>query len=205
MKSSFLEVFYLARSAQCERKTIETRIFVKLNLDGNGEVIVSTGIPFFDHMLELMCHHALLDAEIKASGDLEVDSHHTVEDTGIVIGNCLAKALGDKSGINRFGLAIVPMDECLAECVIDISGRPYLFYKADISKEPQGNFDPALTEDFFRSLVNQVGITAHIELRRTGSVHHSLEAIFKAFGRALKQAVDFDPRVKGVPSTKGII
>lgn len=195
----------MSRKGECERKTKETVISVSLDIDGEGKVAVSTGLPFFDHMLELMCRHALFDARIEATGDLEVDSHHTVEDTGLVLGYSLSEALGDKLGITRFGFALVPMDECLAQVVIDISGRPYLYYEADILPEKGVNFEPALARDFFKALSDQAGLTMHIELKRSGGMHHSLEAIFKACGRALKQAISIDPRVKGIPSTKGLI
>ncbi len=164
---------------------------------------MSTGLPFFDHMLELMFRHALIDVEVDASGDLEVDGHHTVEDTGLAIGEALAEALGDKTGLTRFGSSLVPMDECLCEVAMDISGRPFLAYAVELEQEPLGNFEPALARDFFQALVNQAALTMHVELRRGGGVHHSLEAVFKGVGRALKDAVAIDPRVKDVPSTKG--
>lgn len=193
----------MSRKAERTRQTKETTIRAAVDLDGAGEVAVSTGLPFFDHMLELMFRHALVDLRLDARGDLEVDGHHTVEDTGLLLGDALAEALGDKKGITRFGSSLVPMDECLAETAIDISGRPYLSYCVELEPEPLGNFEPALARDFFQALVNQAAITLHIELRRGGGVHHGLEAVFKSAGRALKQAVAFDPRVKDVPSTKG--
>jgi imidazoleglycerol-phosphate dehydratase len=162
-------------------------------------------MPFFDHMLELMFRHAIIDLSLEAKGDLEVDGHHTVEDTGLAIGEALLKSLGDKKGLTRFGSSLVPMDECIAEAAIDISGRPYLYYKVELEQEPLGNFEPALARDFFQALVNQMSVTVHLELRRGDSVHHGLESIFKAFGRALKDAVAIDPRVKQVPSTKGTL
>ena len=195
----------MSRTGGCERKTKETVIAARIDLDGAGETQISTGMPFFDHMLELMLRHALIDANIEAKGDLEVDGHHTAEDTGLVLGNSIAQALGDMAGINRFGSALVPMDECLAEVSIDISGRPHLSYDVDVKQEPLGKFEPALAREFFQALVNQAGITMHVELRRGDGVHHSLEAVFKAVGRALKIAVGIDPRVTGVPSTKGTI
>ena len=195
----------MPRNGSCKRKTKETTISADIDLDGEGTTSISTGLPFFDHMLELMFRHALVDIELKASGDLQVDSHHTVEDTGLAIGTALEEALGDKKGISRFGAALVPMDECLAEVAMDISGRPYLSYTVAVEPEPLGNFEPALARDFFQALSNEAGITLHIELRRADGVHHGLEAVFKAVGRALKQAVSLDPRVKDIPSTKGTI
>ena len=195
----------MPRNGSCERKTKETTISASIDLDGVGKTSISTGMPFFDHMLELMFRHALVDIELKASGDLQVDSHHTVEDTGLVIGTALEEALGDKKGITRFGAALVPMDECLAEVAMDISGRPHLSYTVEVEPEPLGNFEPALAREFFQALSNEAGITLHIELRLGNGVHHSLEAVFKAVGRALKQAVSLDPRVKEIPSTKGKI
>lgn len=191
------------RKAERQRNTKETRISAMLDLDGDGTVEVDTRIPFFDHMLELMARHALFDMVLKAEGDLEVDAHHTVEDTGLTLGGALAAALEDRSGITRFGSSLVPMDECLAEVAIDISGRPYLSYDVQLEPDAVGVFDPGLTRDFFQSVANASGMTMHITLRKGRGVHHGLEAVFKAAGRALKQAVELDPRVKDVPSTKG--
>lgn len=193
----------MQRKGECVRKTRETVISVSLDLDGDGDVAISTGLPFFDHMLELMFRHALIDLNLEASGDLDVDGHHTVEDTGLAIGSALSNALGDKKSITRFGAALVPMDECLAEVALDISGRPYLHYAVPLEPEPLGNFDPALARDFFQGMVNEAEVTIHVGLRSGGGVHHSLEAVFKAAGRALKEAVALDPRVKNIPSTKG--
>ena len=193
----------MQRKGECVRKTRETVISVSLDLDGDGDVAISTGLPFFDHMLELMFRHALIDLNLEASGDLDVDGHHTVEDTGLAIGSALSNALGDKKSITRFGSALVPMDECLAEVALDISGRPYLAYTVPLEPEPLGNFDPALARDFFQGMVNEAEVTIHVGLRSGGGVHHSLEAVFKAAGRALKEAVALDPRVKNIPSTKG--
>lgn len=193
------------RKAHRERNTRETSIRVTLDLDGEGNVAVSTGLPFFDHMLELMFRHALIDLELDATGDLEVDAHHTVEDAGLVLGGAIDAALGDRRGITRFGSSLVPMDECLAEVAIDISGRPYLSYTVELEPEPLGNFEPSLARDFFQALANQAGFAMHLELRRGAAVHHGLEAVFKAAGRALKTAVGKDPRVKEIPSTKGTI
>jgi imidazoleglycerol-phosphate dehydratase len=191
------------RTGECERKTRETVITASLDLDGDGTTSISTGLPFFDHMLELMFRHALIDLRLDAQGDLDVDGHHTVEDTGLAVGGALEVALGDKMGITRFGWGLVPMDECLAEVAIDISGRPHLTYSVELEPEPLGNFDPSLARDFFQSMANEAELTMHVDLRRGGGVHHSLEAVFKAAGRALKIAVAIDPRVGGVPSTKG--
>jgi imidazoleglycerol-phosphate dehydratase len=184
------------RQGECERATKETSLFVSIDLDGSGAASISTGLPFFDHMLELMFRHALIDIKLEAKGDLQVDGHHTVEDTGLAIGEALVDALGDKSGITRFASSLLPMDECLAEVAIDISGRPYLSYKVDLEPEPLGNFEPGLARDFFQAVVNQAG---------GGSVHHALESVFKGFGRALKGAISMDPRVKDIPSTKGVL
>jgi imidazoleglycerol-phosphate dehydratase len=191
------------RKGECVRKTRETEISVSLDLDGSGDVVVSTGLPFFDHMLELMFRHALIDLRLGASGDLDVDGHHTVEDTGLAIGSALSQAVGDKKNTTRFGAALIPMDECLAEVALDMSGRPFLAYMVPLDSEPLGNFDPALARDFFQGMVNEAEVTMHIGLRAGGGVHHSLEAVFKAAGRALKEAVSLDPRVGGIPSTKG--
>lgn len=195
----------MARTAQSERKTKETVINVRLDLDGAGTTSISTGLPFFDHMLELMFRHALIDLTLSAEGDLVVDGHHTVEDTGLAIGGAIDKALGDRKGIARFASTLVPMDECLAEVALDISGRPHLSYTVDLEPEPLGNFDPSLAREFFQALTNEAGLTMHVELKAGDGVHHSLEAIFKAVGRALKRAVEIDPRVKDVPSTKGTL
>jgi len=195
----------VTRQGECERNTRETSIYVLIDLDGSGAVSVSTGLPFFDHMLELMFKHALIDIKLEATGDLQVDGHHTVEDTGLAIGEALAKAMGDKTGLTRFASSLVPMDECLAEVAVDISGRPYLSYKVNIEPEPLGNFEPGLARDFFQAVVNQAGLTLHIELRSGVGVHHALESIFKGAGRTLKTALSIDPRVKDVPSTKGVL
>ncbi|HEY5530994.1 MAG TPA: imidazoleglycerol-phosphate dehydratase HisB [Candidatus Anoxymicrobiaceae bacterium] len=195
----------MPRKGMRERETRETVISVSLDLDGSGATEISTGLAFFDHMLELMFRHALIDLKLEARGDLDVDGHHTVEDTGLTLGSALADALGDKKGISRFGSSLVPMDECLAEVAIDISGRPHLSFDVELEPEPLGNFEPSLARDFFQGLVNEAGLTLHVELRRGGGVHHALEAVFKAAGRALKTAVAIDPRVGGVPSTKGTL
>jgi imidazoleglycerol-phosphate dehydratase len=192
------------RSAKIERKTKETEIKIELCLEGTGKYAVHTSIPFLDHMLSLMCKHGLMDLKLRAKGDIDIDHHHTVEDTGIVLGKALRQALGDLKGISRYGQASVPMDESLATVSIDISGRPYLIYKAEFPKRSRlKDFDPDLIEDFFQAFASHAGITLHIGVPYGRNTHHIIEAIFKAAGRALRQAVAIDPRVKGVPSTKG--
>lgn len=193
----------MERRSSAQRNTKETDISVEMNLDGNGIAEIDTGLPFFDHMLILMCRHALIDIKMMAKGDLEVDGHHTVEDVGLVFGSTLKEALGEKEGITRYGWSLVPMDESLARVSMDISGRPFLDYRIDLETEPLGNFDPSLAEDFFQSLVNEAAVTLHIKLIYGKGMHHGLEAVFKAVGRALRQAVQIDPREKGIPSTKG--
>lgn len=196
----------MSRTAKVERKTRETQIVVVLELDGSGETGVSTGIPFFDHMLEQVGRHACLNLEITASGDLAVDAHHTVEDVGIALGEALAEALGDKGGIRRYGLALIPMDEALAEAALDLSGRPYLAYSVDAGREPIGTFDPRLAEEFFRAFTAAAGLTLHMSVRAGKNPHHILEAAFKAVARALGDAVAPDPRIGGaVPSTKEML
>ena len=191
------------RKSDIKRETKETGISLSLNIDGSGEYDISTPVPFFTHMLELMTRHGLFDIKIEASGDVEIDFHHTVEDVGICLGETIKAALGDKKGIRRYGNAVVPMDEALAEVSLDISGRPHLSFNAVIAAEKAGGFDVELAEEFFQALVNNAGITVHIDLKRGANAHHCLEAIFKAFGRALDSATSIDERVKGVPSTKG--
>lgn len=193
----------MTRIATGNRKTKETDVVIELNLDGSGKAEVSTGIPFFDHMLDLMFKNALIDIKFNAHGDLEVDGHHTVEDAGLAIGKAFKDALGDKSGISRYGWSILPMDESLARVSVDISGRPFLHYNVEIDREPQGNFDPSLAEDFFQALANEACLTLHVELVYGKGIHHSLEAVFKAVGRAIRQAISIDPRETGIPSTKG--
>lgn len=192
------------RKASIERKTKETQISVGMNLDGKGSYSIKTPIPFFDHMLTLMCKHGLFDIKLKAKGDVEIDDHHTVEDTGIALGKALKEALGDMKGINRYGQSSVPMDEALAQVSLDISGRQYLVYNVAFPKKSRlREFDPDLIEDFLQAFAGSAGITLHINVLYGRNTHHIIEAIFKALGRALKQAVSLDPRVKGVPSTKG--
>ncbi len=192
------------RTAKIERKTGETDIKLILNLDGKGQYSIDTSIPFLDHMLSLMCKHGVFDMKLKAKGDIEVDFHHTVEDVGIVFGKAVKQALGDMKGISRFGQATVPMDEALASVSLDISGRPYLVYRVSFTKRSKiKNFDPDLIEDFLQAFVSNSGITLHIESPYGRNTHHIIEAIFKALGRALKEAVSIDPRIKGLPTTKG--
>lgn len=196
----------MQRKAQVKRKTRETEIELEVNLDGAGQSSVSTGIPFMDHMMTLFSAHGFLDLQLKAQGDTEIDDHHTVEDLGISLGMALHRALGDKKGIRRYGEATVPMDEALARVVVDLSNRPYLSYRVGLRKQTTGAFDVGLVEEFFRALVNHAGITLHVELLAGSDPHHSAEAIFKAFARAMDHAVGLEPRLKGkAPSTKGLL
>ncbi len=192
------------RKTSIERKTKETNIRAEINLDGTGRYTIDTSVPFLDHMLSLMSKHGLFDLKIKAKGDIEIDNHHTVEDTGIVLGKAFKQALGDMRGIRRYGQASVPMDESLAAVNLDISGRPYLVYKVDFPKKSKlRDFDPDLIEDFLQAFIGHSGTTLHVSVPYGRNTHHIIEAVFKALGRALRQAVEIDPRVKGVPSTKG--
>lgn len=192
------------RKTSVERKTKETNIRIEINLDGTGRYAIDTSVPFLDHMLSLMSKHGLFDLKIKAKGDIEIDNHHTVEDTGIVLGKAFKQALGDMRGIRRYGQASVPMDESLASVSLDISGRPYLVYKVEFPKKGKlKDFDPDLIEDFLRAFIGHSGAALHVSVPYGRNTHHIIEAVFKALGRALRQAVEIDPRVKGVPSTKG--
>jgi imidazoleglycerol-phosphate dehydratase len=192
------------RKAKVERKTKETDIAAEINLDGSGKYSINTSIPFLDHMLSLMCRHGLFDAKLKAKGDVEIDYHHTVEDVGIVLGKAIKQALGYMKGISRYGQASVPMDEALASVSLDISGRPYLVYKVEFPKKSKlKDFDPDLIEDFLQAFVSNSSITLHINVLYGRNTHHIIEAIFKGLGRALRQAVTIDPRIKGLPTTKG--
>lgn len=194
----------MSRVGEIRRNTKETEIFVRLDLDGRGSAAVRTGLGFFDHMLDALARHALLDLTVEAQGDLHVDGHHTVEDTGIAMGMAVERALGDRVGIRRYGDAFVPLDDALVRAVVDVSGRPYLHYAVDIPKwQMLGDYDVFLTPEFFRALVLNAGLTAHIDLVRGDNPHHIVEATFKAFARALDAATALDPRVTGVPSTKG--
>ena len=194
-----------ARCAEIERKTAETQISIKLNLDGEGTCDIATGIGFLDHMLILLAKHSFMDLTVKAKGDLEVDSHHTVEDIGIVLGEALREALGDKAGIHRYGNCFIPMDETLAQVCLDFSGRPFLAFGAEIPKIQLGNYDAEMTEEFFRAVAMHCGLTLHIRVLYGSNVHHIIEAIFKAFARAVAEAAAVDPRVKGVMSSKGVL
>lgn len=194
-----------ARRAEIERKTAETQISIKLNLDGEGTCDIATGIGFLDHMLILLAKHSFMDLTVKAKGDLEVDSHHTVEDIGIVLGEALQEALGDKAGIHRYGNCFIPMDETLAQVCLDFSGRPFLAFGAEIPKIQLGNYDTEMTEEFFRAVAMHCGLTLHIRVLYGSNVHHIIEAIFKAFARAVAEATAVDPRVKGVMSSKGVL
>ena len=196
----------MARKATIDRKTKETDIKISLNLDGTGVYNIKTSVPFMDHMFSALARHGFFDLTIKARGDVEIDDHHTVEDLGIAFGQTLKKALGDSKGIRRYGDATVPMDETLAQVVMDLSGRPFLAYQVALPKKYKlKDFDPGLAEDFFQSVANHAGMNLHIRLHYGRDVHHMLEGIFKAFGRALDQATSLDPRIKGVLSTKGKI
>jgi imidazoleglycerol-phosphate dehydratase len=191
------------RSASRQRETAETSISVDLVLDGSGAGDIDTGIPFFDHMLVLLARHSLFDLTVKARGDLAVDFHHTVEDTGIVLGEALAAALSTKKGIRRYGWARIPMDETLAQVAIDLSGRPFLEFRVPSEPGPVGSFDFALVEEFSRALAMSSAMTLHVEVEYGKNNHHIAEAIFKALARALDMACQIDPRVTGVPSSKG--
>jgi len=193
------------RAAREARKTKETDIDVSLELDGEGRTAIATGVGFLDHMLELLGKHAVIDLEVRATGDVHVDAHHTVEDVGICIGKALLAALGDKHGIRRFASVSVPMDEALAEVSLDISGRPYLVFEATLPTEKTGGFDSQLVEEFLRALAVNAGLTLHVRVPYGRSTHHIVEAVFKALARALREAVASDPRVRGVPSTKGTL
>ncbi len=194
----------MARTAAKERKTQETEIELALDLDG-GEADITTGVGFLDHMLELLSRHGNLGLKVTAKGDLETGAHHTTEDVGIVLGQALDEALGDRAGIRRYGSALVPMDESLGECAIDISGRPYCAFDADLPPTNIAGFDTELAEEFFRAVANSAKLTLHIWVRSGTNAHHMIEAAFKAFARALRVAVSIDPDEPGVPSTKGTL
>jgi imidazoleglycerol-phosphate dehydratase len=193
------------RVAEVRRRTKETDVRVRLSLDGTGQSKVSTGIAFLDHMLELFARHGLFDLEVECRGDLHIDDHHSVEDVAITLGQALTQALGDKAGISRYGAAIVPMDEALCRSVIDLSGRFYLVYEVETRRQMIGNFSVELAEHFWRSLAEAARCNLHIDCLRGRNTHHILEGTFKATARALRQSVERDPRVSGVPSTKGVL
>jgi imidazoleglycerol-phosphate dehydratase len=193
------------RSAAIERATAETDVRVSLALDGAGQGTRTTGVGFLDHMLDLLARHARLDLSVSVSGDLQTGAHHTAEDTAIVLGQALDSALGDRAGIYRYGYGVVPMDEARASCTIDISGRPFTLFDAELPPGATGGFDHELTEEFFRALANSAKLTLHLEVQAGSNAHHIIEALFKAFARALRQAVALDPTESGVPSTKGTL
>jgi imidazoleglycerol-phosphate dehydratase len=194
------------RAAEIIRRTKETDVSLSLTLDGTGAGERATGVGFFDHMLDLLARHGRLDLTVAVTGDLETGAHHTVEDTGIVLGQALDRALGDRSGIVRYGHAVVPMDEARASCAIDISGRPYLAFSApELPAGVTGGFEHELAEEFFRAVSNQAKMTIHLTVEAGGNAHHMVEALFKAFARALREAVTIDPTETGIPSTKGVL
>jgi imidazoleglycerol-phosphate dehydratase len=191
------------RKAEVTRNTQETKIAVRLNLDGKGAAKIATGVPFLDHMLEQVARHGVFDLEVSAKGDLHIDAHHTVEDIGITLGQAFAKAAGDKKGVRRYGHAYVPLDEALSRSVVDLSGRPGLEYHIEFTRARIGEFDVDLVHEFFQGFVNHAKVTLHVDNLKGTNAHHQAETAFKAFGRALRMAVERDPRVKDVPSTKG--
>jgi imidazoleglycerol-phosphate dehydratase len=194
----------MGRTAESNRKTKETEVTLALDLDG-GDVAVSTGVGFLDHMLDLLGRHGRLGLRIEASGDIETGAHHTTEDVGIVLGQALDRALGDRSGIRRYGYAAVPMDEAMADCAIDISGRPLCVFAAELPVTSIAGFDTDLAEEFFRAVANNAKLTLHLQVRSGTNAHHMVEAAFKAFARALREAASIDPDEPGVPSTKGTL
>jgi imidazoleglycerol-phosphate dehydratase len=193
----------MSRTGEARRATGETDVRARVDLDGSGSALVSTGVGFFDHMLTLLARHSLIDIEIDARGDLETGSHHTVEDVGITLGQAISSALGDRTGIERYGAALVPMDECLAQAAIDLSGRPYVAIDVPLPATVIGGFETELLGEFMRGLASHAGLTLHLRLLVPGNAHHAIEGSFKAVARALGQAVAPNPRVGGVPSTKG--
>ena len=196
----------MSRSAQVERVTRETKVSIELELDGSGITDIATGVPFFDHMLAQLGKHALLDLTVRTQGDIEIDAHHTVEDTALALGQALADALGDKAGISRFGDALVPMDETLARAAVDLSGRPYAVHSEPDGMAPLiGTYDTTLTQHFFESLAHTAGLCVHLDVLKGRNPHHIVEAQFKAVARALRAAAAPDPRASGIPSTKGVL
>lgn len=195
----------MSRSAEISRTTQETDIALRLALDGTGAGTRETGVGFLDHMLDLLAHHGRIDLEVKVTGDLQTGAHHTVEDTGLALGQALDQALGDRAGIRRYGHAVVPMDEARAACTLDISGRPFTAFEADLPAGLTGGFDHELAEEFFRAMANAAKLTLHVTVETGTNAHHMIEAAFKAFARALRAATDIDPTETGVPSTKGTL
>ncbi|MFT4171822.1 MAG: imidazoleglycerol-phosphate dehydratase HisB [Rhodocyclaceae bacterium] len=194
------------RQADITRNTLETQISVRMNLDGTGAGKLETGVPFLDHMLDQIVRHGLIDLDVSAHGDLHIDAHHTVEDVGIALGQAFAKAIGDKKGVRRYGHAYVPLDEALSRVVVDLSGRPGLVFEVDFTRARIGDFDVDLVREFFQGFVNHAWVTLHIDNLRGINAHHQCETIFKAFGRALRAAVESDDRAAGaMPSTKGVL
>jgi len=194
------------RTAKADRKTTETQIALSVNLDGSGKATLATGVPFLDHMLDQVARHGMLDLDIQARGDLHVDAHHTVEDVGIALGQAVARAAGDKKGIRRYGHAYVPLDEALSRVVIDFSGRPGLEYHVEFKRALIGEFDVDLVHEFFQGFANHAQLTLHIDNLRGDNAHHQCETMFKAFARALRMALETDPRAAGsIPSTKGVL
>jgi imidazoleglycerol-phosphate dehydratase len=191
------------RVSTIKRETKETQIELTFNIDGKGKGEIDTKIPFFDHMLSLFARHGLFDLKVKAQGDIEVDSHHTVEDVGICLGQAIAESLGEKKGITRYSYSLLPMDETLVAVAIDISGRPYLAYDIELPVETIGNFDTSLVSEFLQAVVSNAGLTLHVRLLTGKNPHHMVEAVFKGLGRALDMATTIDPRISGIPSTKG--
>lgn len=195
----------MARVGSVARQTRETDVAVTWDLDGTGKASIATGVPFFDHMLDQIARHGICDLTVKTVGDTQIDDHHTVEDTGIVLGQALKQALGEAKGIRRYGSAFIPFDETLAFAAIDVSGRPFLVFEAEFPKAKVGTFDSELVQEFFRALAFNAGITLHLKVHYGQNTHHMIEGLFKAFARALYDATTLDPRVTGVPSTKGTL
>lgn len=195
----------MTRSADISRRTKETDVELSLALDGDGSGTRDTGVGFFDHLLDAVARHGRLDLDVKVEGDLETGPHHTVEDTGLALGRALDEALGDRSGIRRYGHAVVPMDEARASCALDVSGRPFTAFEADLPAEAIADFDSDLAEEFFRAVANTAKLTLHVTVERGANTHHMVEAAFKAFARALREAVSVDPDEQGIPSTKGLL
>jgi imidazoleglycerol-phosphate dehydratase len=195
----------VSRTSQVRRTTGETDIQLELHIDGSGAGTRKTGIGFFDHLLDSLARHALLDLDVQAQGDLETGPHHTVEDTGLALGRALDEALGDRAGIRRFGDAVVPMDEALASCAIDVSGRPFISFEAEFPAERIGELETDLAEEFMRAVAVSAKLTVHLWVESGSNAHHMVEVAFKAFARALREAIEYDDRVQGVPSTKGVL